>query len=284
MILSAVIHLKNNTELHIPVALGHKIQGWLLGEVQAYRPDISKRMHDKGGYTVSGVHRQLEGQPGEYYIRITSLASDLTDVLQEAVLPNTRVISLSPRMDSPHRNPKANPLPDLDVVGYAVERGSHPLSGLTSFAGLIQAVGREDEVDMTFTSPTTFSANGADNPLPSPTLVLRSWARVWNECCPANERIGYPIQQFANDCVLLNGLWNVHTNYWNLPDQGKGLGFQGRMQMKLRPSKECETWQALYDRFQRDWQVLAAFALYSGTGHHAGTGMGQTHLTLPKAF
>lgn len=281
MILSAVIHLTNPSGLHLPTALGHKIQGWLLGEVQAYKPELSKRMHDQGGYTVSGVHPQLAGQPGQYYVRITSLSGELTDVLLEAILPNLTSLPLSPRADSPHRNPKAAPLPDLEVVGQAVERANHPLAGLTSFAGLKSASGAET-LDLEFSSPTAFGSNGADNPLPAPNLILRSWAKEWNACCPPAERLGYPVQQLANDCVLLSGLWKVQTGLWNLPNQGQGLGFQGRLQMKLRPAKDCENWLTLWDRFQRDWQMLAAFALYSGTGHHTSAGMGQTHLSLLK--
>ncbi len=282
MILSAVIHLENNSDIRLPVALGHKIQGWLLGEVQAFRSDISKRMHDEGGYTVSGVHRQLDGYPGQYYVRITSLVSDLTDVLLEATLPNTKEIPLSPRADSPHRNPKAAPLPDLTVVGYTVERSGHPLAGLTSFAGLIQSATRADLLDVEFASPTTFGSNGADQPLPSPALILRSWAEKWNTFAPTTERLGYPVLQFTNDCVLLNGLWNVHTALWNLPNQGRGLGFQGRAQLKLRASGDCPQWLALWDRFQRDWQILGTFSLYCGTGRHTGAGMGQTAFGVTK--
>jgi CRISPR/Cas system endoribonuclease Cas6 (RAMP superfamily) len=234
-------------------------------------------MHEQGGYTVSGIHRQVKGQPGQYYVRITSLVSDLTDTLLEAVLPNARTFPLSPRADSPHRNPKAAPLPDLDVVGYAVERAAHPLAGLTSFVGLIQSTSRADCLDMEFASPTAFGANGADQPLPAPAIILRSWTEKWNNFAPASERLGYPVQQFTNDCVLLSGLWNIHTANWNLPNRARGLGFQGRVQMKMRPLKDSENWQTLWDRFQRDWQVLAAFSLYCGTGRHTSAGMGQTH-------
>ena len=82
MILSAVINLTPTIDMPIPASLGHKAQGWLLNEIHSYLPSLAERLHQQGGYTVSGVHRQLKGRSGRYYLRITSLVSDLTGAVQ----------------------------------------------------------------------------------------------------------------------------------------------------------------------------------------------------------
>jgi len=277
MILSAVINLTPTMDLPIPASLGHKAQGWLLNEVHSFLPSLAERLHEQGGYTVSGIHRQFKGRAGKYYLRVTSLASDLTDVLLEALLPNTHIISFSPRKESKQQaSPEQRTFPDFEVNGYSVNTSDHPLAGLSSFAGIIQSATRDDSLRVTFTSPTAFGSNGADHPLPAPPLILRSWAEKWNAYAPTSERLGYPIQQFAQDCIQLTDLSGVHTENWYLPNHARGIGFKGGVSMRMRPSDSCENWQAIWDRAQRDWQVLAGFALFCGTGRHTSVGMGQT--------
>lgn len=281
MILSAVLYLTPTLDMPIPASLGHKAQGWLLNEVHKYLPSLAERLHQQGGYTVSGVHRQLKGKPGKYYLRVTSLVSDLTDVLLEAVLPNTHAISFSPRKDSKQpAAPEEKTFPDFEVNGYATSAGDHPLAGITSFAALVQSAERNDTLHITFISPTAFGANGIDQPLPSPALILRSWWEKWNTFAPSSERIGYPIQQFAQDSIQITSLSRINTANWYLPNHAKSTGFRGEISMRMRPFGECENWQAIWDRAQHDWQILAAFALYCGTGRHTGVGMGQTTRSL----
>lgn len=281
MILSAVIHLTPAFKAPVPMALGHKAQGWLLGEVQSYLPVLSERLHNEGGYTVSSIHRQLEGQPGSHYLRVTSLVSDLTDVLLEAVLPNIKTISFSPRDEKQRANgeelDKRPPL-DFRVEGFAIDRVSHPLARLTSFAELVGEAEKNNIMDIVFASPTAFGSNGVNQPLPLPTLILNSWMEKWKKYAPAGKQFGYSFPQFAKDCILLNGLWDVHTENWNLPGSGHSLGFVGRLQMKTRSINECPEWKLVWETALRDWQALSAFSLFCGTGRYASIGMGQTSL------
>lgn len=160
----------------IPASLGHKAQGWLLNEVNKYLPSLAERLHQQGCYMVSGVHRQLKGKPGKYYLRVTSLVSDLTDVLVDAVLPNVHLISFSPCRESKQpAAPDEKTFPDFEVNGYATSASDHPLAGVTSFAAITQSADRSDTLRITFLSPTAFGSNGMDQPLPSPALILRSW-------------------------------------------------------------------------------------------------------------
>lgn len=277
MILSAVLNLTPTIEMPIPASLGHKAQGWLLNEVHKYLPSLAERLHKEGGYTVSGVHHQYKDKSGRYYLRVTSLVSDLTDVLLEAVLPNSSVITFSPRKESKHpAAPDEKTFPDFEVNGYVTSANEHPLAGVTSFAALVQSAARKDTLRVTFMSPTAFGSNGMDQPLPSHALILRSWAEKWNTFAPTSERIGYPVQQFAQDCIQITSLSNVHTSNWYLPNHARSTGFKGEVSMKMRSFAQCENWQAIWDRAQRDWQVLASFARYCGTGRHTGVGMGQT--------
>ncbi len=278
MILSAVIHLTPTSEVSIPPFLGHKAQGWLLSEVHSYLPLLAERLHGKGGYTVSGIHRQIKGKPGKYYLRITSLADDLTNVLLEAVLPNIKLISFSPREAAKQKNNiEVNTYPDFKVDGYATNSTDHPLAGITSLIGLKNNAKLMKTQQLVFTSPTAFGSNGIDQPIPSPALMLRSWADKWNSCVSdLNERIGYPIQQFAQECVQITSLKNVHTENWYLPNHAKSNGFQGNVAFTLRFFDQCENWQAVWERAQFDLGLLSEFALYCGTGRHTTVGMGQT--------
>lgn len=281
MILSAVIHLTPTFTSPVPASLGHKAQGWLLGEVQSYLPALSERLHNEGGYTVSSIHRQLEGQPGSHYLRVTSLVSDLTDVLLEAVLPNTKTISFSPRDGKQRANDeeldKRPPL-DFQVEGFAIDHVSHPLARLTSFAELIEKADRNNIMDISFTSPTAFGSDGVNQPLPSPALILNSWAEKWKKYAPAAKQFGYSFQQFVKDCILLSGLWDVHTENWNLPDGGHSLGFMGRLQMRTRHINDCPEWKPIWETALQNWQALSAFSLFCGTGRYVSIGMGQTVL------
>lgn len=277
MILSAVINLTPTMDVPVPASLGHKAQGWLLNEVHQYLPSLAERLHQEGGYTVSGTHRQLKGKPGKYYLRVTSLVSDLTDVLLEAVLPNAHTISFSPRKESNHQtNPEQETFPDFEVNGYAVNADDHSLADLTSFVGISQSNARADTLRIAFTSPTAFGSNGVDQPMPAPSLILRSWAEKWNTFAPASERLGYPIQQFTQDCIQITTLSSIHTESWYLPNHARSTGFKGSISMRLRSFDECKNWQAIWGRAQHDWQVLAGFALFCGTGRHTTVGMGQT--------
>jgi CRISPR-associated endoribonuclease Cas6 len=281
MLLSAIIHLTPQSELLSIPPLGHKTQGWLLGEVKSYLPALSKRLHKEGGYTVSGLQRQLLGKPGGYFLRVTSLVSDLTDVLLEAVLPNTQVISFSPRKGSRKKAEDHAPaltLPDFQVEGHAIEASAHPWAGMTPFAGLIQSAVPGEVLNMEFASPTAFRSSGADLPFPIPWYVLRSWAEKWNTFAPESERLGYLIHPFAQDCIWLTGLRDIHTRRWYLPNHARATGFLGKVEFSLEPVTRCKDWQALWDRVAKDWQILAAFAFYCGTGHHVASGMGQTRV------
>jgi len=277
MILSAVINLTPTIDMPVPASLGHKAQGWLLNEVHQYLPSLAERLHQEGGYTVSGTHCQLKDKPGKYYLRVTSLVSDLTDVLLEAVLPNAHTITFSPRKESNHPTTSEHKtFPDFEVNGYSVNTKDHPLADLTSFAGITQTNTLADILRITFTSPTAFGSNGIDQPLPSPSLILRSWAEKWNTYAPAGEHLGYPIQQFSQDCIQITTLSNIHTENWYLPNRARSTGFKGSMAMKVRSFDDCEKWQVIWERAQRDWQALAGFALFCGTGRHTTVGMGQT--------
>lgn len=281
MLLSAVVHLTPQSELLSIPPLGHKTQGWLLEEVKSYLPNLSKRLHKEGGYTVSGLQRQLTDQPGQYFMRITSLVNDLTEVLIEAILPNIQAISFSPRKDNPKKMEGTNPslkLPDFKVEGYAIETSVHPWAGMTPFSGLIHTSTPRDRINLEFTSPTAFRSNGADLPFPISWYILRSWAEKWNAFAPENERLGYLIYPFAQDCIWLTGLKDIHTRRWYLPNHARATGFMGKVEFSLKPFARCKDWQVLWDRVSKDWQILAAFAFYCGTGHHVASGMGQTRL------
>jgi len=91
--------------------------------------------------------------------------------------------------------------------------------------------------------------------------------------------------EFAEDCILVNEMTSVNTVHWEFAEgtRGAAIGFTGTVGFTLLPqAKVMEKWQPYWDGADVVMQSLARFAFYSGVGHHATIGMGQSRVVGGK--
>lgn len=263
-LLSAIVYLDSLPPEANLTASGPQMQGWFFKTLSVANPALAEDVHEKGGYSVSGILSDKNG----CYIRLTSLRADLSELLLGTILPSLKENQLI-----------------LDLGTFSAKMTftqGHVLAGQTSFAALRKGTSSANSLRVRFASPTAFRGNGMDLPLPTPYHLLLSWWRTWNKFAPETERFGYPIHLFAEDCIAVARLLDIKTEETALPKNNAAVGFTGTVAYTLQPFAKCEDWAYLWKDARRDWQTLAQFAQYSGTGQHTGSGMGQTHRVAPS--
>jgi CRISPR-associated endoribonuclease Cas6 len=133
----------------------------------------------------------------------------------------------------------------------------------------------ENEVTVTFGSPTYFSQNGADTMLPDPRLIAGSWRRRWNTSLPDGDplTIGDDAWRETHRALVL-GPFDLRTE---VRDSGHGrdrTGFTGSATLRLARNAPAPARAVL--------GTLARFAEYCGTGAQTTHGFGATTL-VPAA-
>jgi CRISPR/Cas system endoribonuclease Cas6 (RAMP superfamily) len=145
-----------------------------------------------------------------------------------------------------------------------------PLADRATYAELAQ-LPFMTHAELEFVTPTAFSQGGDLHlPLPVPDLLLRSWARRWNE-------YALPDLQFADPLLAAVGARvavaeaRLETRTVSL-GVGKLVGFTGRVVLEaLRP----RSWSVEESRV---FASLTAYSRFCGTGVRTTQGLG---LTLP---
>ncbi len=287
MLISALISLTANKQYPIFGALGRPAQAWFLSQVMQGKPQLAMSLHDETGskpYTVSTLLDRIgypikagswlqEGQ--ECWIRITTIDDDLSDLVLTKILdklPKTLIIYKM----------------DFRVDGFTLNPHEHSWAGQSSFSEIAQdsqyaKVSRETRME--FVSPTAFRSNGNDIALPTPGQIFRSLSQKWNAFCPESMQLQDFWPEFAEDCILVNEMTSVNTVHWEFAEgtRGAATGFTGTVGFTLLPkSKVREKWQPYWDGADVVMQSLARFAFYSGVGHHATIGMGQSRVVGGK--
>jgi hypothetical protein len=157
----------------------------------------------------------------------------------------------------------------LRAMGYAAD--APPLAECATYAALAQTPFRA-HVALEFVTPTAFSQGGDRHlPLPVPELLLRSWARRWNQFAPPELAIA---EELLARTITRVGLADaqVATRTVHL-HRGKLVGFTGTATLEaLRP----HTWD---DGERAVFAALTAYSAYAGTGVRTTQGCG---LTLPR--
>jgi hypothetical protein len=257
-LLSASIYLETVPSSEPPPASGPLIQGWFFDSLRALNRAFGDDVHDRGGYTLSAVMQDDHGA----CIRITSLRADLSDFLLDTFLPSVEK--------------KTIVLKTNEQEETRLTANGQIMTSRASFADLRARSSPSASLTVEFTSPTAFRTNSMDLPLPIPYHVLLSWWKAWNKYAPDQERIGYPLHSFAEACVCLASLQQFQTLDAPISRGNHAAGFKGQATFKLQPLEKCADWSAVWESARRDWQMLADFALFSGTGQHTRCGMGQT--------
>lgn len=209
-------------------------------------------------------------QPGELcWIRITGLNEELSDLIE------TKLIKKLSKQLTIHKM-------NFRVNEVATKRTGHEWAGSTTFPEIAQdatLASVENRVRMEFTSPTAFRSNGLDICIPAPGQIFRSVWEKWNAFAPESMQVDDQWPQFASDCILVDELTAINSTRWDF-SEGTGrsaTGFTGTVGFHLAPKNKVKLqWQEKWDGANVVMQSLAGFAFYSGVGHHATTGMGQS--------
>lgn len=280
---SILISLTAESSYPILGTLGRPVQAWFLGQLTRSNTALASRLHDEQGlkpYTVSTLldsrsHPLRTGswmEPGENcLIRLTTLTDELSHVL------DTKVLRRLPNRITIHKM-------DFRVDDVLTRRTEHEWADETSFSDIAQDVALASSggrVRMEFVSPTAFRSNGLDICLPIPFQIFRSLWEKWNTFAPEPMQIHEMWPNFVNDCVFIDELTAINTTHWDFTDGMKesATGFTGTARFYLPPKPKIKKdWHGYIEGADAVMQSLAAFAFYSGVGHHTTRGMGQTRL------
>lgn len=283
MPLSFLLHLEPLSGVP-EVYLGREAQAWLLRQVEALDPALSAGLHDgdqRKPYTASDVMR---AQGGGYLLRITAFDDRMEELLLGRLIPA---------------------LPGSLRLWWAEFRIAHVLDGASGspLAARVNwdELARVGEVEtaravrLNFLSPTAFRSQGADIPLPLPSLLFRGWLEKWNAFAPAACAIdARRFLSFAELAVQVDALENLCTQQVTFANgkRGDATGFTGGVGLRVPGPKECAPWAADKHKpwaadWASDWEwyraralTLALFSFFCGSGHHTAAGMGQTHPVL----
>ncbi|MEM8829187.1 MAG: CRISPR-associated endoribonuclease Cas6 [Cyanobacteria bacterium P01_G01_bin.19] len=110
-------------------------------------------------------------------------------------------------------------------------------------------------------TPTTFSKQKSDNPLPIPESIFGSLGRRWN----SYSKVQIPLEKLPLD-RLYPSYFNIRTEVANDYNQSKLIGCVGDISYHYRGDENSQQLKYL--------NTLANFALYSGMGKKTTMGMG----------
>lgn len=285
---ATVLFLTPTRPGNIPAAQGRAAHAFFLHQIANADPVLAARLHETEQvkpFTCSnlwkGENKPAEGEtnasrlsphvsrftppssrltlvsctPGEtWFLRYTTLSTDLTTLWLEHVLPH---------------------LPDEIILGdlpfriedVLVTAEAHPWAGHTTYAELgapylLAQSPAFTRWTLAFASPTAFRSGGMTIPVPLPDLVFGSLLDRWNAWAPV--ALSPETRRFAQECVAI-------SNY--------------RLRTRAIPGKEDVVQRGAvgrcdYAALNRDryWcsmlSTLAAYAFYSGVGYQTTQGMG----------
>jgi CRISPR-associated endoribonuclease Cas6 len=277
MLLAAVLTLTPTQPVTLPANLGQAAHAWFLDRLRAANPALADAMHapnTERPFTVSNLWggqrqgaRQVYLAPGQpCFLRLTSIDPALSTLLAQTVLPALPGSAVS-LLDAA-----------VPITACAASAAEHPWANQIAYADLIArhtlATPPPRTITLHFASPTVFRSQGANVPLPLPTLVIDSLARRWNQTAPL--AIPPEIHRFAEEVMLISRyrLWTERASFGGDGSEGVYPGFLGACSYGFRA----------HDRY---WiglvHLLAAFAFYAGVGARTSRGLGQARLLGGRA-
>jgi CRISPR-associated endoribonuclease Cas6 len=160
------------------------------------------------------------------------------------------------------------------VTGSTVEAAVHPLAGRVPYDALsrrhLMASNPPRQWKVEFLTPTAFHGKVSHLPFPLPESLIGSWLRRWQAFAP----IALPeeeLTQWARSNLAVSA-FRLHT----LPvREGERLRVGCVGWLTLRALDMPPYLRAAVD-------LLAAYALFCGSGSHTAQGMGQTRLSEAK--
>lgn len=258
-------------EVEIEATVGHQAHAAFLDAIRQADPRLSAMLHDPQvsirPFTVSPLGAMPSVRNGRvrlnparnYWLRFTILYAPIFRRFMERFLESgdPPVLRLHPA--------------EMAVREILVTPGTHPWSGYTSWAQLVQDAAPEPELTLQFVSPTAFSFGQKEwgkkiVVLPQPELVFGSLLRVWNGYAPPPLRLEEAgLRAYLEEHVVIREIRGLQTRMLRL----RGLpqvGFVGTITYGLMGENEVA---------RLALNLLADFAFYAGVGMKTTMGMGQ---------
>lgn len=249
----------------LPSNYTYWLHAWFLDQMRQIDPSLSAELHDnqaEKAFTISsflGDNTPIDRTttpPGNrtiqfnanssYHCQITALNKTLCAALKKWQPPVT--ICLRDR-------------------SFQIKHRQVSLPAIT-YPTLWDNANINDELSLTFLSPTAFRKSGNHMPLPIPENLFHSYLRRWNIFA---HRQFEPTEFLAwvNESVVLLR-HNIHSNKAQPGKQGSVTGFVGNIQLGFSSKADRQL-----DYMQLAHALVAA-APYFSTGHKVTFGLGQT--------
>ena len=300
---STVIHLQARQRNSNFGFSGRQVQAWFLREIRRHDPTFAKKLHDDDmpdqgkkqslrPYTLSplykGPHIAYKLEKDDWcWFRITSLRTDLSDLLSDTVLPNLLGVALIHPVEFTVRKwsleVSLNPDRKKDSLEYLQKTWAETYEALQTRA----KKSRESKLEFKFTSTTSFNKKGIyskvdkDVPLPIPSMVFGSYFSRWS----AYSGIALPkdIGRFIDECVVINELdINSHRTELDIKNVNKAAtGFTGIVLFTILGDKAGNPYLPKWREYADFVGALARYSFYCGTGRHTTIGLGQTRFMNP---
>jgi len=242
------------------------LHAWFLNQIQLIDPALSAYLHDgqsEKAFTLS----RLQG-PLEIRGRETCLKAQQSYFWYLSILSNRTMEGVMQWLSQP---PQSLSLVHRLLVIKSIELFLPPLTYQNLWQGPIN-----QQLELSFLSPTSFRRKDNHFPLPVPNNIFHSYLRRWNDF---SGRVIEP-EDFLNwidECVRIDRHWLESLKVSGIKG-GNFTGFVGAITLSLTP-------KGLKHRLYRQvWSALGRFAPYCGTGHKTTFGLGQTRLgwSLPE--
>lgn len=265
---------------------------FLLMLTQAGYASLAEELHDLVVALPFTVSDLFQDGSDHYWMRVTGLNLSICQVIQHmsTILPG-QTFDVPPR-DSADES-------KWTVGVEAVVTSQHEWAGQSTYEGLVNAAWkrpRGGQLTLDFMTPTVLKSVGVYRLFPEPALVFRLlYERLLKMLAirlPFQPEITY-LETFAEYCVETT---DFQMSCAHVPlKHGQAAAFYGLVTYRILAAnpnfyKRAKNRQAKHNDFslmtiyrdtQRQWQqyaclfnLLAAFAFYSGLGMYTGQGMG----------
>ena len=256
----------------VPHVQGATVQGMFLNLLEQVDPAVARRLHDDSKYRpytlsplgVGEPSKDFDGfrLPRQYELRAGTPCYLRICLLEDALFPTFSRYFLD------------RPEPEFRLGGSTfkvtnvtvTQDGGSPWSLYLPYEQLIERASRtQRKITLQFLTPTSFSRQKIDFPLPDPRLVFRSFRTRFEEFC----EVDFP-EDFDQQVEYNTGIANLQRLETAIikTKRVKLIGFTGRVTYQIAK-------QAPPDLvFQMN--LLTDYAFFCGTGKKTTVGMGQT--------
>ncbi|KAM3112687.1 CRISPR-associated endoribonuclease Cas6 [Phormidesmis sp. 146-33] len=258
-LIGLALFLQPNRSFQATSNFSTQLHAWFLDQVRSMNPDLSAYLHDgqsEKAFTISGlegsrVGRSIQFEAEQLYAwTVTGLNHEVCEWMQQWLVKPPTEIKLRGEV-------------------FRIVRWEIGLPAMTYEAVWEQAgEGRQDDLNLTFLSATSFRKRQNHLPLPMPENVFHSYLRRWNDFASITVE-QEDFLNWVNECVVILR-HEVRSLKVQAGKQGSVTGFVGRVQFGLSPKAKGEP------DYVQMVRSLVVCAPYFGTGHKVTFGLGQT--------